>query len=74
MALYVMPWSLIAEVQVTAIVAILVQGFFVFRVWRLSHKNIFLTVLVVSTINNRLKLFFYSRTLTSSRCAFFPPS
>jgi hypothetical protein len=45
-ALMDMPWSLVAEVEVTAIIALFVQGFYVFRVWRLSHKNIYLTLLV----------------------------
>lgn len=49
-ALFILPWSLIAEVEATAVIAALVQGFYVFRVWRLSHQNYYLTILVAVLI------------------------
>jgi len=41
--------SLVYEVGLSASITILVQGFFVARVWRLSHKNIYLTSFLGAT-------------------------
>ena len=36
-------WSVVAEVMVNGVMALLVQFFFVFRAWKLSNRNFFLS-------------------------------
>ncbi|EIN08235.1 hypothetical protein PUNSTDRAFT_143881 [Punctularia strigosozonata HHB-11173 SS5] len=43
-------WSLVTEVLFTGFTALMVQGFFTYRIWRLSHKNIYLTVFVSAVV------------------------
>lgn len=42
--------TLLYEVIISALICILVQSFFVLRIWKLSHKNIYITVILMSLV------------------------
>ncbi|KAK0440504.1 hypothetical protein EV421DRAFT_1815396 [Armillaria borealis] len=46
----IIEWSILVEVIASACVAFMVQSFFTYRVWILSHKNIYLVIFLGSLV------------------------
>jgi len=48
--LNVVVWSLVVQVFVSAFIALIVQTFFVYRIWILSHRNIYIVACVQALV------------------------